>query len=217
MATRSESRDYMYHVRRCAGPDEFLTRASGWLLGAEAENNLILGLAARLRGPHPYDPPIYLAVVEDGDEIVGCVMRTPPFKLLLTRMPVEAADAVAADAAAIYEEIPAVLGPTDIASAVAERLAARRAACTRLAHRQRIYQLDQLIPPARVPQGAGRVATMADHPLVASWVTTFSSEVGMPTLRGPALTQERIAQGEMFLWIDGEPVSMAGWSGRTPN
>ena len=99
-----------YRVHRHATAQAFLDRAEAWLMQAEAEHNLILGLARRLtESIDGYDPPIYLASVEDEDGVVGCAYRTPPYKFGLTRMPEEAL--LVDDAAEVYASLPAAVGP----------------------------------------------------------------------------------------------------------
>ena len=51
-------------------------------------------------------------------DVVGCAMRTPPHKLLVTDMPVLAARLLTESVLDRYEEIPAVLGPPSIGQAV---------------------------------------------------------------------------------------------------
>ncbi len=71
-----------YLVHRHATAQAFLDRAEAWLMQAEAEHNLILGLARRLtESTDGYDPPIYLASVEGEDGVVGCAYRTRPTSL----------------------------------------------------------------------------------------------------------------------------------------
>ena len=78
----------MFKIHRHSDAEAFLDRAEDWLLQAEAEHNLILGLARQLtESTEPYEPPIYLATIENDGAVVGCAFRTPPFKLGLTRMP----------------------------------------------------------------------------------------------------------------------------------
>ena len=114
-------------VIRHDGPRAFLDRAERWLLGREAENNLVLGLADALsRSTQGYDSPLYFATVEDEGEVQGCVFRTPPYKLGLTRMPLHAASSVAAAVAGVYDALPAVLGPVDVARTVGDAWAAAR-------------------------------------------------------------------------------------------
>ena len=101
-------------IVRHSGPRAFLERAERWLLRREAENNLSLGVAASLVGARPPPAPaspLYFATIERGRDIVGCAFRTPPYKLGLTRMPLEAVPLLARSVAEVYEELPAVLGP----------------------------------------------------------------------------------------------------------
>ena len=101
-----KSRDRL-RILRHSGPRSFLDRAESWLLLRETENNLVLGLADSLsRSTKGYESPLYFATVECGGDVVGCAFRTPPYKLGLTRMPLEAAHLVARDVAEVYETLP---------------------------------------------------------------------------------------------------------------
>lgn len=118
-----------------ADPRAFLDRAEPWLLRREAENNLPLGVAASLVAARPAaassgpavassdpsavsPPPLYFATIESRSEVVGCAFRTPPYKLGLTRMPLDAVPLLARDVAEVYDEIPAVLAPNTVARAL---------------------------------------------------------------------------------------------------
>src|SRR3954468_6653803 len=87
-----------FEVRRFHDPTAFLERAGSWLLQAEAENNLLLGIAQQIAaGTLLSQKPVYLATVEQAGDVVGCAFRTPPYKLGLTTMPLQAIPALAAD------------------------------------------------------------------------------------------------------------------------
>lgn len=91
-----------FGVCRFEDADAFLARAESWLLRAEAEHNLLVGLAHRLKvSTEGYEPPLYLATVEDAGGVVGCAFRTPPFKLGLTRIPTGALPALVSAASPI--------------------------------------------------------------------------------------------------------------------
>jgi hypothetical protein len=78
-------------VIRYDSPADFRTRAEAWLMEREAENNLILALARQLEeSAAGYEKPIYFATIERNSKILGCVFRTPPFNLGITRLPMEA-------------------------------------------------------------------------------------------------------------------------------
>ena len=101
-----------FTVQRHPNAEAFFERAEDWLMQAEAEHNLLLGLARRLAdSSERYEPPIYLATVEGEGKVKGCAFRTPPFKLGLTRMPSAAIAVLAEDVARVYTSLPAVLGP----------------------------------------------------------------------------------------------------------
>jgi hypothetical protein len=108
-----------YELVRHASPRAFLERAEPWLLEREDEHNLHLSLAYARRDPGPVGTESLFGTVEGDGEVVGCVIRTPPHKLLVTSLPSEAASSIVEPVADVYDEIPAVLGPADSAEAVA--------------------------------------------------------------------------------------------------
>jgi len=208
----------------------------------EAENNLPLGVAAALaRGAdddvggnggsaHPNAdsasqpvapaPPLYFGTIRSGDDIVGCAFRTPPYKLGLTRMPVDAIPSLAGDVAEVYDSIPAVLGPNRVARAFGEAWAALRGVKAVAGARQRIHVLEGVVVPPEMPPGAMRPAASADVPLVTGWLGAFAQEAGLPVPGDPRLRARRLTGGDggdplLALWVDGGPVSMAGFPART--
>ena len=74
-------------LTRHQNAEAFLKQAGAFLADREAEHNLILGLSSRLRRePLLYGEPPYLAVVEDGGEVVAVALRTPPHNLVLSEI-----------------------------------------------------------------------------------------------------------------------------------
>ncbi len=207
-----------YRIQRHPDAAAFLRRAEAWLLQAEAEHNLLLGIAYRLAASAE-DPAqeIYLATVEDADGVAGCAFRTPPYKLGLTRMPEAALPLLVEDVAGVYDALPAVLGPMPQVQRFAEGWSRRHGVHTRPGLRQRIYQLDEVIPPPRMPPGRLRAATPTDADLTAQWLTDFNAETHMHGPDPRAFAGERIAHGALYFWDDDGPVSMAGWTARTPH
>jgi hypothetical protein len=205
-------------VRRHVDAAAFLDHAEAWLLKAEAEHNLLLGIAhAVAHGRADYQSPLYFATIERDAEIAGCAYRTPPFKLGLTRMPLDAIPLLVQDVEKCYTELPAVLGPEQEAAAFADTWADRRGVRYHEGMRQRIYQLDHVLQPASPPPGRLLVASPEHADLVADWIDAFSREAGITDVRGRSIAQSRIAEKVLFLWHDDEPVSLAGWSARSPN
>jgi GNAT superfamily N-acetyltransferase len=205
-------------VKRHVDAAAFLTRAERWLLADEAEHNLLLGIAhAVARGRADYQSPLCFVTVEENGEIVGCAYRTPPFKLGLTRMPLDAVPLLVRTIEKVYDELPAVLGPEREAKAFAIAWGDRRGVRHQAGMRQRIYQMDSVVQAARPIPGELVVATPEHTDLVTEWINEFSREAGVNEVRARYIAESRIAEKMLFLWQDGEPVSLAGWSALSPN
>jgi GNAT superfamily N-acetyltransferase len=203
-----------FTVRRFSDGASFLNRAEDWLLRFEAEHNLLLGIAPRLTAG---SGPFYLATVEEADQVAGCAFRTPPYKLGLTRMPLAAIPQLVDDVATVYDAIPAVLGPEPEASSFAEQWSTRHGTAVHQGMKQRIYQLERVTFPTQPPRGAMRVAQEDDAELLSEWLPAFNVEVSGIAPHHTEYMHQRIAEGALVLWVDGEPRSLAGISGRTPN
>lgn len=200
----------------------FLRRAGAWLLRAEAEHNLVLGVADRLAMGDRigYQDPIYLATVERDGAVVGCAFRTPPFPVGVTGMPAEAAPALADSLAGAYDEIAGVVGPDDAASALAEAWADRAGSPlgVRLKMRQTIYSLRTLFAPDPWPPGDLRQASgPEDTELAVRWMRAFQEEVAVPPADARERTEGLIVAGDLYFWENGEPRTMAAVVARTPH
>ncbi len=210
-------------IVRHRGPRAFLERAESWLIRREAENNLVLGVAASLvaaRRPPAPASPAYFATIERDGEVAGCAFRTPPYKLGLTRLPLEAVPLLARHVAEVFDELPAVLGPDSVARAFGDAWGRLKGVGVTPGARQRIHTLERVVPPSRMSPGTMRRAGPADIPLVTRWLGSFVRESG---LWDPGDTTERARRlcgaegGNRLLaqWVDGEPVSMAGFPAHT--
>lgn len=207
-------------VELVADPVEFLREAEPLLLADEARHNLILGIAGSLRDGLYEEHRLWL--VRDGDALVATALRTPPYNLILARPESDEALAALADAVA-GEELPGVVGGVPEVDTFAALWSARTGETAQLSVSQGIYQLDSVVPPPR-PAGSSRVADESDHDLLVRWFEAFRDEVvhvGGPGRHEAARAIDRrfATPGSGFLlWEDGgEPVSLAGWGGRTPN
>ena len=109
------------HVVRHNTAAEFLTKAGEWLEQAEAENNLILGIAgffASYSAQVKVEP--YLLTAQDDDMVVAAVLMSSPHQLLITRMPDSAVTHLAEYLLADGASVPGVLGPKECARLFAE-------------------------------------------------------------------------------------------------
>lgn len=208
-----------YSILRFDAPSDFLDHSASWLLQNEAENNLILSLGHRLcQSTAGYDPPIYLAAVEHDHRVVGCALRTPQFKLLVTQLPGAAVPVLIHDVASFYDAIPAVLGPDQVARTCARLWAQLHGLSTHVGTRQRIYSLERILPLRAPVPGELRPANAADLDIATRWIEQFSSDSSVSMTRARTLVEDRIERRQLFFWIDqGEHRSMAAWAGITPH
>jgi predicted GNAT family acetyltransferase len=194
----------------------FLVSAQAALEQHEAANNLIVSIAVRLKEhPDRIKTPPYLATVERDGNLLAAAIMTPPQRVIIHAESADPAPLrlLADDLIAGSWAVPGDIGAAEIARAFAEVWAEVTGQRPQLKMHQRVYELRQVIHPSSVP-GNLRVAVEADITLVAGWLDAFHQELGMeigadtPTERA----RQRIDERVMFIWEDGQPVSLAGRS-----
>jgi predicted GNAT family acetyltransferase len=215
-----------FRLERFKTAAAFLHAAGPYLLRQEALNCLLLGIAAALRDrPGVYTEPPYLAVVRAGDVPVLAALRTPPRAVVLSVPAAPEPEALALiieDLAAQDTAMRGVIGPKETAEAFARLWARRVPVRMDLLMRERVYELQKVVPARPVP-GHMRLAGPGDLDLLREWVTAFSREA-TPEEEDPVgaadhLIQSRLPAGPssgLVLWEqDNRCVSLAGWSGPT--
>jgi predicted GNAT family acetyltransferase len=208
-----------YRYVRHADVFSFAERAVPWLLQSEAEHNLILGIIEQLKrtGVVGIAAP-YLVTIEQAGRVVGCVFRTPPYKLGLTRLPHGAIADLVNEVAEVFDELPAVMGPAAQTRAFAEAWAASKNKNSQLGRRSRIYELRTVVPPATPAPGELRLAGKRDLEVLVSWLNEFSTETQVGTVNTRAFAENHIINKTMFVWEDdGEPRTSSLYAGKTPN
>jgi hypothetical protein len=215
----------MYEIRVYPSARSFFVEAEAWLLSREDRHNLMLSLAyarasaeasrTSMDGTDPEKP--FYATVEQAGRLVGCVMRTPPHKVLITDLPVDAAPVVVAALGEAFDRIPAVLGPPNAAQAVAAEWAALHGGGWHLGMEQRMYRLDEVTAVTGV-EGRIRVAGRADFDLAVRWGEAFSLDAGLRFETDREMVARWIEREALHVWEVGDsPVSMAVAQGRTPH
>jgi predicted GNAT family acetyltransferase len=219
-------------VERFASVAAFSRRAVPYLARNEATHCLQIGICGVLRGLTPEQlaaaaPPIYLALVTDDNDLQAVALRTPPHNVVLSLVAdparVEAvATALADDLRALYgAALSGAIGPQRECAAFAQAWQRATGRTARVAMRERIYQLETVIPVPDVP-GALRRATEADRPLMEAWLTAFAAEAmangeqmdAAGWVTNALTTPTRGA----LLWEDaGRPVALVGYGNPTPH
>lgn len=200
------------------GAASFLERALPWLMEAEAENNLTIGIAlGRAEGDPPGEAPAFFATVEEGDRVVGSLFRTPPHMLGFGPMPLEAVPLVDEMAATRWDSLPGAVGPGPLVEAFSELWSARRGVRARVEMRMGIYSLERVEYPDPAPAGSMRTPRPEERALLVEWMEGFENDTGIFSTGAEAMVAQMVQAGALRIWEDGgRPVSMAGASGATP-
>lgn len=189
----------------------FVPRGLPWAARDPVVNNVLITNADAARaGRWTFDDALWITVFDDGDEVVGAAMHTPPYHLFLCRMPVEAMPALADDLATKGTEpqgVPGVTGESATAAAFVGEWQRVTGATAQPTSGSRIYRLDEVVPP---PPVAGRLrrATQADRGVLLDWTSAFLREAvpDRPSQDLDAALDRVIADGA-YLWeVDATPV-----------
>jgi predicted GNAT family acetyltransferase len=202
-------------VKPYANPADFLQAVQADLEQDEIANSLILGLSLQLgRAPERILTPTYLRCVMDTDGLALAALMTPPNNLILYGRPDSdprsAIRLLAADLARLNRAIPGVLAPAEISLPFAECWAEVARVPVKATYHQELMALREVqVPPPG--QGSLRAAMPADLNLVAHWRHAFHREVfGKGSLiHDRREMAHRIKDGDIFLWEDAGPVSLA--------
>ncbi len=210
----------------------FLAAVGDVLLRQEAANCLMLGVCHAMVITPPADPArnFHAAVLRDG-EVIGGLMRTPPFKVAVSTLDLpadelpQAAASIAAGVRAELGDVPGFIGPAENARACARAWTGGDDKAWFIDMAERVYRLDTLIEPDPVPGGA-RPARDDDRSLLERWARGFFIDAfGMESNaeHDAAAFAARMLAGPpgvrgAWLWeLDGVPASMACHTGPTPN
>ncbi len=198
------------------GAGEFLSVAEVPLAKDEARNNLILGIAARVRDGHSYgdDPPVFLTIDDDGDLIVAAI-RTPPYPLILHGNDVQPAaiELLVKHLRETVPQLPGINGEPKTAEAFAARWTQTTETQARIAMKMRIYCLRETHPPTGIP-GTMRLAQQEDLALLTEWMQRFHAEAvpNDPSPDARKTVLRFLDAGTLAVWDNEGPVSMVGSS-----
>jgi GNAT superfamily N-acetyltransferase len=200
--------------------DEYLAVAGGFLRSRPVHNTIQLVALGSLNAHGTFAfgdaAPLFGWWRSGAGPVTAALLHTPPFPVLLTRLPADAnpaGDLAGALASRGVERLPGVNAEQGDAEAFAAAWSALTGAAWREFRRSRLFRLGQLVAPDPSPPGAARVATAADRGLLESWLAAFRRE--MPDLGGPGadMIEDRVSHGGMTLWeAGGAAVSLAGSS-----
>jgi predicted GNAT family acetyltransferase len=201
-------------IQTYENPLEFLHAAGGALETREAFNSLMLGVCGQA-AEHPERFPgrsCWRSVRAGGDLVLAAIM-TPPHKLILSGAGDdwdECTNLMAGSLAAEGWKVPGILAPAAPARTMVRNLSAACGKRHKLDQQLRLYELRAVGIPAP-SRGRLRKASAADTELVVRW--WYEARVEMFGRSDPEDARRtagyRLQDGEIYLWEDGKPVSMA--------
>ena len=205
----------MFGVATYHEPAAFLEHAGDWLLRREDCHNLFLTLShARADSGRAEDGTMW-AVVEREGRVLGCALRLPPYKALLTDVPAGALPELTRSFANRFEQLPAVCGPVEAAERFATHWVELRGGGWQRGMEQGVYRLDKVDRPRGAP-GRMRLARPDDSHIAIDWGRAFARETGVTFPTAIRVVDAWIRLGFLFVWEDrGRPVSIAVAHGRT--
>ena len=192
----------------------FDTAAGGFVRSRPVENTVLVTVLESLqaRGLTAYgNAPAILGFWSVAGCTAGAFVHTPPFPMLLSTMPEQAVEELAAALMTHRLRPPGVTARREIAGAFAARWRMVAGAEFTIWERRRLFRLVQVRQPAT--PGRARPARNADRDLLLSWYDAAEKEIReRPGDHGAAI-DDRISYGGVTLWErDGVPVSLAGQS-----
>jgi len=191
----------------------FLRAVRPTLAEHEAEHHLVLGVAEAVATGRAPNDDLFAASVDDVDGLALAALMTwnRPLLMASDRADVTSASDLLWDALDAQQRQPKfVIGAVGQIEGAVSGWTGTGARESKVAMRQRAYKLTS-VDPLPLPSGTLRVATVADLDLVAEWIAEFEREALAAVLpqSTKASAERRIAAGEIHLWCDPEPRTMA--------
>jgi uncharacterized protein len=202
--------------------EKFLAHVKPVLERNESTNGLMLGVCLRLvQEPEAYGSGRpYLAAVESKDGLSTAAVMTPPYKLQVYSEE-DDNSGIEVLAEKLHRGnwlVPGVIARYSAAEEFASVWKLRTGISSTMGMRQGVYELRKVTGPADSP-GEFRQATFDDLDLVREWAggfhdACFGDDRSQLSVK---VSEKKVSDGSLFLWIDGKPVSMAARSRPTPH
>jgi hypothetical protein len=179
-----------------------------YLFSQTDRHSFLLRLTRHLiTNPERYEQ-FYLAVVEKEENIIAVAIRTPPRRLLLSKIvDFAAVELLVQDLQ--HQQLPGVSGFLSEVQAFVEAWQNITGQLYTPGLQLKIHKLKQ-VQPIPTAQGYLRLAEDSDRQLLIPWVEAFAVEAGLEQENTEAVVDNYLTQKYLYLWVDNLPVSMAG-------
>jgi predicted GNAT family acetyltransferase len=195
--------------------DDYFAAAAGFLRSRPVQHTIQLSVAEtlRARGASAFGEvaPLFGWWGSGTGETTAALLHTPPYPVLLTRLPAHSAEPLAEALVGCGRKLAGVTAQEDDAAQFAAAWSRLTGVSSQESRRSRLFRLGRLRPSAPGPRGAARVATTADRALLESWLAAFAQETGENAGRPADAVDDRLSYRGLTLWeADGTAVSLAG-------
>ena len=205
------------NVGELSGAERFLEVVAPFLVREEAVHCILLGIPGDLVRFGGGEEARFWVVRDEGGEVVGAAMLTPPMSMSASRMSDPAVVALARGLAQGRVELPGVVGPAEVSDHFAEewtRLTGSKSEV--VAAGQHLWELTAVnaVPDAR---GTMEIGEERDLAALTPWSPVAAEEFANTVEQWEAQTRRACERGRLFVWRDREPAAMAMLGGQTPN
>lgn len=209
-------------VKSYKNANDFLNEAQDFLEQNEAANNVILGNCLRLRNKKiesSIQP--YFASIEENGNITLVAMITPPFPITLYSLKLITKDEISFLVHDLIDkniDVPGVMAPLELAKLFASTWSKLKGLKIIDGMNMRVYELVKVDHP-QYCQGEFRVAKEEDLKIVSTWIYNLEKDEGSDIAyeKAYAMAKSKITNGELYVWEDKVPVSMACTARPTTN
>jgi uncharacterized protein len=191
---------------------QFYDCVKDYLLFQEARHCLLLGICNSLiKNPKRYDSEPYLAAVEKDGNIIAVAIRTPPRKLLLSKMTdLVAVELIAEDLYKQQQKLPGVSSLPKEAEAFAQAWQNITGQSYKPDMQLRLHQLDT-VQDVQQANGNLRLASISDRELLIDWIEAFYTEALESNEENASRAVDAfLSQNSFYIWESEIPVSIAG-------
>lgn len=214
------------HIQSYVEPSDFLERAEPLLMENEVLNNLPLGIAYRLvqsikhtaKDAYHVGPLPFMAIVSDGEQDILTLLKTSAHLIVYISDKVQNDDVrIHAVSMAIdhilHQEVihvPSIIALRETAHLFAEKWQEVTGQSYEVQMDQRIYACSK-VQDMKLSPGIFRAAELRDIPMLGQWIYDFAAEAmeAISMKKAIDMAQHGTEQSAIYLWDDGEPVSMA--------